>query len=168
MARILYAGKTRDLDAGKTTILSCKGKVMQSDLTIVGAAAVAYNGEIIAAPTAEQTAVLRCADRVMNGDIVIQAPELTLSGTWEFNEFIISWPSASIQQPASFSTAAGTYDGFIVRPLDRIYYGIATPAEVYEFEQEWLDQQHRRVTFDGEQPVTQAFYDWFTANATPV
>ena len=170
MARMIYADKTRTLDAGKVNTLACKGKVMQSDLHLVGACSVRYDGAEIAAPAEGQTATLHCADRLMRSDVVVVTPACVLSGTWEWDEWFPEWPDEPLRQLVRFSTARGAYDAITIYPIDRVSYGTTAPVVVYEWASypEWLDAAQRTITFDGEQPVTQAFYDWFTANATPV
>lgn len=110
-------------------------------------------------------------DGIKNATVHYMTPN-QLSGTWLFNDILIG--DAYLRQ----------YNLNFKDKNDRYYYVMAyfpdNRLSVDDYSEEygdsefnfydngvWHNEAYRTITFDGTQTVSQEFYDWFIANATP-
>ena len=93
-----------------------------------------------------------------------------LSGTWKFNETIDAyWIFEYGSDEFSFYCDGLMYNGIYCSDTpgwDTEYSSDENSARVYSsYDDVWKDETYRTITIDGEQSVSQEFYEWFTANA---
>ena len=105
-----------------------------------------------------------------------------LSGTWVFNERI-ELSDATTSTPTYdgdelslcdvyFKTADGDYVGFYLSSANgtswnQFGYKRSNGDPDLAYMGGWYNSEDRTITFDGLQTVSEEFYNWFTANATP-
>lgn len=99
-----------------------------------------------------------------------------LSGSWLFGETLIATGYMG-DESVDFVSGGVLCTNMYVDPYgetqDRsaLFYfqsdGDVDYTVVYSWGDDvWVAEDYRTITFDGEQTVSKAFYDWFTANAT--
>lgn len=105
--------------------------------------------------------------------VVAEETTYKLSGTYLFDEHPTS-PTEELTQNVTFiSNYDETFNRIDVDisgdTPDIFYYGDNSTLDGYAYRVEewggWETDDCRSITFDGEQSVSQEFYDWFTANA---
>ena len=99
----------------------------------------------------------------------------TVSGTWVFNE-TIEEPTVNLYEECIFDTSDDNYYGIDYWDMgsstaaNYFYYhntsDYSDPVIAYSFgNNTWSGEAYRTITFDGEQPVSQEFYEWLVENA---
>ena len=87
-----------------------------------------------------------------------------LSGTWKFND-TINLPNTTLEQDI---------DGYYLSPMNNqmSIINIQATSSAIDYDRNlmysssgWENENNRVVIFNGEQEVSKAFYEWFTANA---
>lgn len=99
--------------------------------------------------------------------VVAEETTYKLSGTWKFNE-LIGVVGDEVDEIVSFTSRGKTCIGMFSEPVRCFNY--VTDGGDYNlvYENGWDNEAYRTITFDGEQTVSQEFYEWFTANAKQV
>lgn len=106
----------------------------------------------------------------------------TIQGTWWFSSLEPTTPSTTIIEHVKFTCGNGdcshphhttmtaesvTLDGGLILTYDNAHVVENVKETAYDSYNSagWLDHGYRKITFDGEQTVSDEFYAWFTSNA---
>jgi len=87
-----------------------------------------------------------------------------LSGTWAFKEYP-KLTSGIGAETVAFTSNNVSYSSIEVDKYGIYYSGVLAADHVPDGEDMWTNKAYRFITFDGEQTVSEKFYEWFTTYA---